>query len=137
MTPESEKLLMVEFPFLRTSGDPKQDLMCFGFECGDGWLMLLHTLFRAITVLTDVPEDFQVVQVKEKFGTLRVYANGATDEILTLIDMAEDASGRICEMCGKEGTTSVDGGWVYTNCEQCKANRLKQKGDIYGTEKHR
>lgn len=61
-------------------------------------------------------------QVKEKFGGLRFYVEGGTDEHHAYISFAEALSYRICETCGT--TTNVVqtvGGWVYTTCRPCAA----------------
>ena len=58
-----------------------------------------------------------VVQVKEKFGTLRFYVIGATDAQYNYISFAEAMSGRICETCGKPGKR-LGRGWIYTSCEE-------------------
>lgn len=57
------------------------------------------------------------VQVKEKFGGLRFYVQGATDEAYSYIDFAERMSYRTCETCGKPGKT-ITNGWHYTACEE-------------------
>ena len=56
-------------------------------------------------------------QVKEKYGTLRFYVNGATDAQYNYIDFAELMSGRTCEECGKPGQTYYMG-WHRTLCEK-------------------
>ena len=58
-----------------------------------------------------------VVQVKEKFGTLRFYVNGATEEQHHYISFAEAMSSRTCETCGKPGKR-LGRGWIYTACEE-------------------
>lgn len=65
-------------------------------------------------------DDLQVVavQVKEKFGGLRFYVNGADDEVRGMIDMAESMSYRLCEDCGTKGTLRK-GGWYRTMCDPC------------------
>jgi hypothetical protein len=57
------------------------------------------------------------VQVKEKFGTLRFYVDGATDKHYNYIDFAELMSGRTCEECGKQGQTYYMG-WHRTLCDE-------------------
>jgi hypothetical protein len=57
------------------------------------------------------------VQVKEKFGGLRFYVHGATNEAHNYIDFAERMSYRTCETCGKPGKT-IRNGWHYTACEE-------------------
>jgi hypothetical protein len=57
-----------------------------------------------------------VVQVKEKFGTLRFYVSGATEAQYNYISFAESMSGVTCETCGGPGKR-LGHGWVYTSCE--------------------
>jgi hypothetical protein len=123
MNAENTETLFQMFPRLyRGRGKPvTESLMCFGFECGDGWFSLIRDLSAAIERACDedrtvVPE---VVQVKEKYGGLRVYIYGGSDRVYQLIDRAEEDSLRICEQCGLEGVLCVDGGgWYRTVCAE-------------------
>jgi len=58
-----------------------------------------------------------VVQVKEKFGTLRFYIQAGTEEHYNYISFAESMSGHTCETCGSPGKR-LGRGWVYTACEE-------------------
>ena len=58
-----------------------------------------------------------VSQVKEKFGTLRFYVNGATETQYNYISFAESMSGRTCEECGSPGKR-LGRGWIYTSCKE-------------------
>ena len=100
--------------------DPKfqRNLMACGFECGDGWYDLLHKLISDI-IETDPPKDFELFQVKEKFGGLRFYTRGSTDVIEQLIEIAENDSVTICEGCGADATTQNVNGWYTTVCDKC------------------
>jgi len=95
--------------------------MCFGFECGDGWFPLVRDLSEAIEVAcehdqTPMPE---VVQVKEKFGGLRIYVRRATRHVAELLEQGENDSLRICEECGKEGGLCVtESGWYKAVCSE-------------------
>ena len=55
-------------------------------------------------------------QVKEKFGGLRFYVNGATDKHWNYISVAENMSYRTCEECGAPGKRYTDG-WHRTLCD--------------------
>lgn len=57
-----------------------------------------------------------VMQVKEKFGGLRFYVNGAIDKHWDYIHFAESMSYRICEECGSPGKTYTNG-WHRTLCD--------------------
>jgi hypothetical protein len=56
------------------------------------------------------------VQVKEKFGGLRFYVNGAIDEHYNYISFAESMSYRTCEECGAPGKRYTDG-WHRVLCD--------------------
>ncbi|MDQ1264678.1 MAG: hypothetical protein QG559_1679, partial [Campylobacterota bacterium] len=102
--------------------DPMQSLLCFGFECGKGWYPLISKLSGDIQrILDSDPElNIQVVQVKEKFGSLRFYAHGAFGkEIDELIEKAEEESENICENCGKPSVPQKSKGWVKIRCAEC------------------
>jgi hypothetical protein len=84
-----------------------------------------------------------VVQVKEKFGTLRFYVDRATDEHYNYIHFAEAMSSRICEDCGmSDETTRTWGmGWHATLCKKHAIERYGEeeveeylKGDDNGDE---
>lgn len=64
-----------------------------------------------------------MVQVKEKFGTLRFYC-GATEAIDKYVRLAERLSSVTCEDCGKLGKPN-DSGWIRTQCDACR-NRIKE-----------
>ena len=55
-------------------------------------------------------------QVKEKFGSLRFYVQGAIEKHWNYITFAESMSHRTCEECGAPGQTYTDG-WYATLCE--------------------
>ena len=134
MSPERDKELCERFPqiFKDRSGDPRATLMCFGFECGDGWFNIIDALCRNINAHVnhkrhqhrDMSDDqfaeehgVVAVQVKEKWGGLRFYVNGSDDYVRGLIDMAEAISFRTCETCGDAGMPRK-GGWVRTLCDK-------------------
>ena len=99
----------------------------FYFECGNGWYNLIDILCRQIEfrgLRGSVPDpdfDVKITQVKEKFGGLRFYCEGADDNIYGMIDMAEAMSIRICEECGNPGKlVKSNTGWLYTACDEHK-----------------
>lgn len=62
------------------------------------------------------------VQVKEKFGGLRFYADGGDKTTDAYIEMAEALADVTCEQCGAPGK-KVSGGWIVTLCDQHAAIR--------------
>ena len=117
MNKENTEKLFNQFPSLYQGKNlgPQKNLMCFGFECGDGWFDLIYALSKKICELS--PETV-AMQVKEKFGTMRFYVSGAVSEVFDIIDEYEELSGKVCEECGAPGE-GRDGGWIKTLCDGC------------------
>ena len=105
-----------------------QNLMAFGFECGDGWFKIIDQLSADITALDKRDGTTTIAtQVKEKFGGLRFYIQSGSDAVFALIDEAEALSERTCEMCGEPGKLRGKG-WVSTLCDACWAKNPDSPG---------
>lgn len=87
---------------------------------GSGWHALLDEVFDYFE-----RQAVEVLQVKEKFGQLRIYVTSASDEMYVSEDVyakiaeIERRSGRICETCGAPSTLQNRGGWVKSICDPC------------------
>jgi hypothetical protein len=167
MSPELQKQLIEKYPtlFKDRNKSPKESLMCFGCEFGDGWYKIFDNLCEYLTILSESdfaievkpefkPEDKKYpflwiknpdivfMQVKEKYGTMRVYWNAKelenydelaskakdvdeiskhSDRFYQRVDEAIEyvlfLSSKICEVCGKEGKLYSDG-WCMTRCKE-------------------
>jgi len=73
--------------------------------------------------------NYRVVQVKEKYGSLRWYDNGAPSsiyrELQDAIDKYEELSYRTCICCGRPATKILQG-WISPWCDKC-AGRIGGK----------
>ena len=107
----------------------RENLMGFGFECGDGWYWPLMQLTENLEAINCLLKKYRIqvraVQVKEKFGTLRFYydviivptwwqkitksyftseqnaiSRGIDNLVELMVDKAEDACMGYCENCG-------------------------------------
>jgi len=94
-------------------------------ECGcyfpDGWAMLIDKLCHIITLhLKYTPGiEFNIIQVKSKFGGLRFYYSGGDQYIAGMIGFAENFSLYICEDTGLPGSLCVDKtGYYRTLCPE-------------------
>jgi len=87
----------------------------FGWEIGKGWVPLVQEL---IEDLKKLEWDGTILQIKEKFGGLRVYIGCGTDQIWDRISKAEQDSYSICEECGATGKRRGSG-WIRTLCDPC------------------
>jgi len=65
-------------------------------------------------------------QVKEKFGTLRIYKNVSDEYVDGLISMAESWSARTCEACGSNhDVKSRSNHWIALRCRECRDNETQ------------
>lgn len=91
-----------------------------GFDVGQGWYGIIVRLDRAIA---DLQPDYEVYQIKEKFGGLRYYCQGDGSEAIdALIRAAEEEASHTCEVCGRMGdeVTTAGDGWITTRCPSCR-----------------
>lgn len=106
----------------------------FGVECGEGWKSLYQPIIdrvneinaaatkedAVIEGLANAPRA-RILQIKEKFGQLRIYLSAPEPyyrELIDMVDKAERASAKTCEDCGSPGQ-SRSGGWIRTLCDVC------------------
>ncbi|MGI8334522.1 hypothetical protein ACRYCC_31610 [Actinomadura scrupuli] len=110
---------------------------------GRGWHPLLMRLHEQLLA---VSPGYSVQQVKEKYGTLRVYLNTGLmrepylgsgllpsprqaaeharedAQARRLVAAAEEESAGICESCGDPGQAR-QGAWIKTLCDRCHGCR--------------
>ena len=128
MTVGENKILIEKYPFLRIrnawTGElddtyeftwlddmPKGWRKCFGLKMCDDILAALQESGMN-------PEDYQIVQIKEKFGSLRWYDNGAPQQVQDVIIKYEYLSSHVCINCGKVNVP-LYGGWISPYCDYC------------------
>jgi hypothetical protein len=90
-------------------------------EVGNGWQDLVERACARIraAVQTD-GGTFHATQIKEKYGTLRFYWDGALSsaadaKVEEAVDLAEARSACTCEICGEEGRL-YGSRWLVTRC---------------------
>jgi hypothetical protein len=93
----------------------------YGCIAPDGWQKIVE---ETDAMLAYLDPDYEITQVKEKFGTLRYYFTSTHDygtiEYRIMDDIvvaAEARSSRTCEVCGKLGEVR-SGSWIRTLCEE-------------------
>lgn len=107
-------------------------LWTVGLEHGPGWYKLIDSIMSAITLAGFDPERDEIRQIKEKFGTLRIYVTCDADAPVTgkqeehavperwmRVHQAiqqNNCSATVCEQCGQPGRLLVSGGWWSTRC---------------------
>ena len=135
-TEEENKKLCAKYPFLAWYGDPlymgysEEGEPDYSFtwedELPEGWRKAfcpqMWDELKAILEKADYVDKFRFVQIKEKYGTLRLYYNGAPEEIYNEIEAWEDKYDRLsektCIHCGKLAKY-MSIGWISPWCEDC------------------
>lgn len=115
----------------------------FMLDVGAGWWkIMLEGFDRIDAVLKEEPDCFvKILQVKEKFGGLRVYISlqrGSGDgldgeehedlhrRVGVVIEEMENQASNTCEMCGEPGKLR-GGGWLKTLCDRHAEMREAKK----------
>ena len=103
-------------------GDVRDTAMPRGFTHDDGWFDILWRLCEDLEPLVaaferETGRQFEVLQVKEKFGELRIHVNHANDAIRERIEAAKEEAYRTCEVCGQPGRLREDGR-IKTLCDE-------------------
>lgn len=129
-----------------------QNGLPWGIECDIGWYNIIKGVFGVVSneykntlrsieyyaSQSDKDVDYintlhqqslqqqamlpKFIQIKEKFGTLRMYYDGGDHAARGAVDLAEYMSAITCEQCGNAGTTRTQG-WHKTLCDTCEATR--------------
>ena len=144
MRKELEDILYEASPvFYRERILPAEEtLMCYGFECGDGWFEPLLVFSREARRINKLASKhhicFVASQVKEKFGEIWVYwhmrhipdfseANTDEEYVKELSVMMDDAFSALsmrcwntCEKCGSVlDISSTTIGRIHRLCKKC------------------
>jgi hypothetical protein len=91
----------------------------------DGWFDLIWKLCEDIEKL-ELPEDFTIDCIKQKYASLRIYSFPFVREVIDLVDDAEARSASICEDCGNKGKIRGEY-WIYIACDKCEIQRKEGK----------
>lgn len=102
---------------------------------GKGWEGLVNEAYDIIDAFNKKIQSIDVLQVKEKFGTLRIYIRNRVkvteqdvsnmiepelfEDIWMRVHELEIRSAKVCEECGKEGHIRDKSGWYVCLCDSC------------------
>lgn len=78
----------------------------------------------------DIYKNFKIIELKEKFGGLRIYTNIHIKEVNEILDKYEALSTTVCQECGAPATR-ISQGWIGYFCEKCAPVGSKIKKDWY------
>jgi len=98
----------------------------WGLEHMSGWDKLIDAMSMRIDAILsqDATGEIELLQVKEKFGELRVYyrlkklEGNAIAAIARAINETQEASTHVCEVCGRPSTL-LPNNQMKTRCVTC------------------
>lgn len=129
---QRNRRLILRFPFLIprniwTDSIPKDydysytlmDSMPSGWRKAFGMLFLEE--LRAELIKWNYLYQYRVIQIKEKYGQLRWYDNGAPygSGIHEIIEQYSVISENVCIFCGRLDVPMTMGYWIYPSCRKC------------------
>jgi hypothetical protein len=132
---EENKKLCEKYPFLivknRWTGKTPEDYDYSWTEIDDiphGWfnafgMQMVEELNNA---LGKNAENYFITQIKEKYGSLRWYDNGCTEEGYKVIKKYARLSEVTCIRCGQPAT-KISSGWISPYCDE----HFDEKWGIY------
>lgn len=133
----ANKKLIQEYPFLLPRNRWTGEVCCdYNYEyteldsMPEGWRKTfgldMCKEIKEELVKYNYLNDYRIMDIKEKYGSLRWYDNGypAGSKISEIIDKYERMSENICIYCGKPAKY-VTKGYIEYVCEDCKNDLIK------------
>ena len=113
--------LCCKYPFLKTNKHFFQT-SCWYYCIDAGWrkafgIQLCDEL-KAALKRNNCLKNYHITDVKEKYGELMIYDDGAPEEVHDIINKYSYISLRTCIVCGRRAKY-VTTGWIEPYCEDC------------------
>lgn len=124
------KSLIRKYPFLKLNNNDY--MSTWADMLPTGWrLKFGESLFNELkeTIKKYKLNKYEIVDIKEKFGTLRWYSFGGNEETENIIKKYEDVSQYVCQICGKPAEV-VTLNWIGFYCKDCARKYFEE--DDYG-----
>jgi hypothetical protein len=134
------KAWIEEYPYLLPRNawtgkvDPDYDYQYIvgEYDLPEGWLELFLQMCEDIKLPLEkagLLNDFRFLQVKEKYGRLRTYNTGVTQEVHDILDKYEFLSGQVCSECGKPAAATTRG-WICPFCAEHIKNFIERGENV-------
>ena len=125
-------MLIKRFPWLKCENNNSY-YNTFLDDMPPGWYLAFGIKMceeiQAILEKYDVVDKYSIVQVKEKYGSLRWYSDAPTEcykEIQDIVYKYDRLSSETCCECGKPAKWESRG-WICPYCDDCR-NKIIAKG---------
>lgn len=122
------KTLIEEYPYLQprnvfTNKIPEDfdyQHIVGEYDLPEGWMVLFLQCCEDIKAPLEKAgqlHEFRFTQIKEKFGQMRLYTNGAPEEVHDILAKYEFLSEQVCCKCSKPAV-AMTRGWICPYCEE-------------------
>lgn len=71
-------------------------------------------------------DKFRFIQIKEKYGCMRIYTNGVSNEIHNILAKYEFLSSKVCCVCGNPAAVQAND-WISSYCFEHANNYVENK----------
>lgn len=125
MNKDLERQLVQRYPWVKNGNTLNgYNIVC---DCSDGWYAHIYDMLGRIEEYykqnaADI-NNIKVLEIKEKYGELRVYADCSLEGAYSIIKEYELGATEICEVCGQPEKIDKENGWVKTICCNCASKR--------------
>ena len=134
----NNQLLISRYPFLLPrndwTGEVSEDYdyeYTLLDEIPEGWRnafgMILMEELRKACLKTHYLQKLRIMQIKEKFGQLRIYFSDAPRECQDIVNKYEIISEYVCIRCGKLDVPMMNDSWISPYCKTCWTDMLKRQ----------
>lgn len=123
---EYNKALIEKYPWLGSGSNSEKDYYDFTWldDMPIGWRLafgeqMCEELQEELERINYV-DDYVILQVKEKFGSLRWYTGSVPrdSKLFDIVDKYEEMSEKTCIECGRPATV-MSNGWISPYCDEC------------------
>lgn len=129
-----------KYPFLRIKNNDicpwlnTEEIEDCWLDCiPEGWVKAFckQMCDDLMVALGDYADEWTIVEVKEKYGELRIYDAGCPSDIYNkiqgIIDKYSYISRFVCVRCGSMDARMYDDGWMSPFCEECFTKQMKER----------
>jgi len=117
MDMDYERKLVLKYPELCKGYNNKNFELYYGFECSNGWFMLLNDMLLELNNTNN--KNIEILSIKEKGGKLVININNENEIVKDIINKYILKSITVCEYCGKNGNIRKIRGYQKTLCSNC------------------
>lgn len=96
---------------------------------GEQWAQEVQEVIYKMPI--DAKESAYIMDIKEKWGQLRVFLSVCSEELEEVLKKYEKLSESVCFQCGKSKTEGF-GGWFSYLCNDCEQELMERRKILRG-----